>query len=465
MYPPSIPVKHTSPDNSIMNTTTSLTHHLHTLLPTYSSGAFPEPLTDLATSLYAQSRSKGSALKPEEEIGRAYACAQLAAERCVGRIVVAQLEKAWLDITEASTERSIQDDKQHNQLTHMRYISRLKQRLNLPKIESRPPCPPRVYKKLYQYLDHALCAKEQPPTTPKKPVNVPITPTKSGTVRHARGLATPGTVRTPTRTTLLRQLQQSGTPSRKRKFDEYTAVEGGKQADGVPGWVAPTIRHLCMTFEVPEAVAHTFVAVATLLQADSYISNSPLAAARSQGRNSTDITRVHNTEEGKIAGLVIAVLCVVIERITGETLNEEGKQLAVRELVALRKPGVTARKLGEVIGHIESYLHEESKGWMDMEWWKNISVSEDVEMEDSLGGENEDQEMRTDTTSGSRSRTAYKPFEGGLQGGLGTMMQDRIDWLSEERRQEYVEWKAGMMEKIEQIERQQAIASVTGQSV
>ena len=322
-----------------------------------------------------------------------------------------------------------------------------------------------MYKKLYEYLDNALRAKQQPPTTPKKPVNVPITPTKSGNVRSARGLATPGTVRTPIRTTPLRRAQQSGTPSRKRKFDEYTAIEGGKQADGVPEWVAPTIRHLCKKFEVPEAFAHTYVAVVTLLKADSNISNSPLVSESSRGRNSTDITCVHNTEERKIPGLVVAVLCVVIERITGETLNEEGKQLAMQELVALRKPGVTARKLGEVIGHIENYLLEESEGWMEMDWWKNISASEDVEMEDSLGDVNEDQEKQNETPSGSWREKSDKPFEDGLQGGLGTMMQDRIDWLSEERRQDYVEWKAGMMEKIEQIELQQAIASVTGQSV
>jgi origin recognition complex subunit 6 len=45
------------------------------------SGPLPPELTDLASSLLAQSRSKISNLKADEEIGRTYACANLACER------------------------------------------------------------------------------------------------------------------------------------------------------------------------------------------------------------------------------------------------------------------------------------------------------------------------------------------------------------------------------------------------
>lgn len=52
---------------------------LTSLLPTLSP--LPTELTDLATSLLAQSRSRASHLKPEEEIGRTYACCHIACER------------------------------------------------------------------------------------------------------------------------------------------------------------------------------------------------------------------------------------------------------------------------------------------------------------------------------------------------------------------------------------------------
>ncbi|KAK5166205.1 uncharacterized protein LTR77_008466 [Saxophila tyrrhenica] len=52
---------------------------LSSLVPTLSP--IPDELTNLASSLLAQSRSKASALKPEEEIGRTYACCHIACQR------------------------------------------------------------------------------------------------------------------------------------------------------------------------------------------------------------------------------------------------------------------------------------------------------------------------------------------------------------------------------------------------
>lgn len=44
-------------------------------------GPLPLELTELAGSLLAQSRSKASSLKADEEIARSYACANIACER------------------------------------------------------------------------------------------------------------------------------------------------------------------------------------------------------------------------------------------------------------------------------------------------------------------------------------------------------------------------------------------------
>lgn len=48
------------------------------------SGPLPPELIDLASALLAQSRSKIANLKAEEEIGRTYACANIACERYDG---------------------------------------------------------------------------------------------------------------------------------------------------------------------------------------------------------------------------------------------------------------------------------------------------------------------------------------------------------------------------------------------
>ena len=59
---------------------TSITNTLTGLIPSHS-GPIPQELVDLAASLLAQSRSKASSLRGEEEIAREFACAHLAVER------------------------------------------------------------------------------------------------------------------------------------------------------------------------------------------------------------------------------------------------------------------------------------------------------------------------------------------------------------------------------------------------
>ena len=59
----------------------SMAQALIGLIPTHT-GPLPPELLDLAVSLLAQSRSKASSLKADEEIARSYACANLACERC-----------------------------------------------------------------------------------------------------------------------------------------------------------------------------------------------------------------------------------------------------------------------------------------------------------------------------------------------------------------------------------------------
>lgn len=55
---------------------------LGNLVPTHASD-LPQDLVSLATSLVAHSRSFSSSLKPEEEIARPYACAEIACRRYV----------------------------------------------------------------------------------------------------------------------------------------------------------------------------------------------------------------------------------------------------------------------------------------------------------------------------------------------------------------------------------------------
>jgi len=61
------------------NMPSSIEHALVTLVPSLNS--LPQELTSLAGSLLAQSRARATNLKPDEEIGRTYACAHIACDR------------------------------------------------------------------------------------------------------------------------------------------------------------------------------------------------------------------------------------------------------------------------------------------------------------------------------------------------------------------------------------------------
>ena len=65
----------------VVNMDRSTAQVLVGLTPTLT-GPLPPELLELAVSLLAQSRSKASSLKADEEIARSYACANLACERC-----------------------------------------------------------------------------------------------------------------------------------------------------------------------------------------------------------------------------------------------------------------------------------------------------------------------------------------------------------------------------------------------
>lgn len=65
-----------------MMSTKSIEKVLSGLLPTYNNDLPPE-LVNLSITLLTQSRSYASSLKPEEEIARPYACAEIACNRSV----------------------------------------------------------------------------------------------------------------------------------------------------------------------------------------------------------------------------------------------------------------------------------------------------------------------------------------------------------------------------------------------
>ena len=90
---------------------------LSNLIPRHP-GALPPELIDLARSLLAQSRMKASTLKAEEEIGRTYACANIACERLIPPLDCISHVKLAI----GSRPPSISHQWSHVRLSHLEYM-------------------------------------------------------------------------------------------------------------------------------------------------------------------------------------------------------------------------------------------------------------------------------------------------------------------------------------------------------
>ncbi|KAF3005615.1 hypothetical protein E8E13_002469 [Curvularia kusanoi] len=350
----------------------SIEQALTGLVPTLN-GPLPPELVDIALSLLARSRSVAHSLKPDEEIGRPYACAQLACER-------------------------------------------LKKRLNLPSITSRPPCPPRVYKKLYNYLASALpaaSAQRSEPQTPRKNTSAP---------NSART-----TPRTPT--------TARRTPQTALRTNNSTAAEP-------PAWVMPAIRVLAKKFEYAAVAPHVFTGVESLIPLLTLLSSGPGTPSARARRPTTALPALSQT---KLYALIVAVFQYVLARIMNTDITpeqyEERLNLAVDTLRSVAEAASVGRE--ELMREAEELMAvAQQEGWLEMEWFLNVVPWDEAE-------EMEGVEM---AVPGPGIGLRRRKFDGSAYVGLGTMLQDATDYLSEQRREEYKAWRAGIMARCEELE-------------
>ncbi|OAF54893.1 hypothetical protein VC83_08698 [Pseudogymnoascus destructans] len=383
----------------------SIEQSLTSLLPRLTTD-LPSDLINLASSLVAQSRNVASNLKQDEEIGRAYVCAHIACER-------------------------------------------LKSTLNLPPIEPRPPVPPRVYTKLYTYLSSALAARPQ--RTPKKVQRLEdAQPPPSNSKTPARRKSNPAST-TPAGL----PLPSRPTPSKERSLAAFrpqnksrkSELSHGGRGREIAAWIRPVVRGLCAKMEARGATAHVLAGVGSVLTLPTP------KPKKGEGK-----------EKEKVPALVAAVYVLVHTRLTG-------KEVSGKEYVALRRSilvGLKALRVDEeVVGKVDKeeaggkgwegwtdivgkdvdawLMQLSSKGWVGLDWFENIESGSGIE-----GPETRDEPMVY-----AENEDADEDDDGEEESimGLGTMMQERVDYLSARKREEYQIWKDGILEKIEQIEK------------
>jgi origin recognition complex subunit 6 len=316
-------------------------------------------------------------------------------------------------------------------------LHRLKQSLNLPKIEPRPPCPPRIYNKLYNYLDGILLVRRS--SRPPKLKSAELTPTKA---LPSRPTPTKEAALTPYKTTPGR-----GASSRKR------GLQFADSTKDIAPWIHPTIRGLCKELAAPAAAPHILAGVTTVLTLPS-------------PSLSNDRENQRQDKKDKVPALIAAVYFFVGTRLSGrETSGQEyisQRKGVLSTLAKLREDQELGEKIRgktkdgvewegwEKVGtkDVDVWLLEIStRGWLKLDWFENIIEGAGVELKVDSGHVEDDDE-------------SHPPMAGGgvenknvLQSGLGTMMQDRVDYLSEKKRAEYRIWKQGILAKLKQIEK------------
>lgn len=366
----------------------SLEPTLLSLLPSLNSASsLPPSLVELASSLLAQSRHNASTLKTEEEVARSYACAHIACER-------------------------------------------LKITLDLPDIQSRPPVPPRVYKRLYTHLDHIL-----PSGSPTKRTRTPSGKAKeaglflgSGSAPRTRERATPGkesalaafrpkNVGTPTKSTT-----KAAAPSTARKA-----------GDALPSWMRPTLRYLC-----------------TQLNSE-HIGRTVLAGLQSiitpHGKKTKD-EWIKDHQAALFAGVYFLVSTRFVTADTNRPLSSTQYASMRKSLVkVLRQAREEVKSNGEdedafwegwsIIGPKDvdgAVAMSTERGWQNEEWFAGIQgqtdqpVEEDVEDAEGQGPGEKAQVQRGDS-----------------------MLQGR--WtMNDQKRREYSDWKADILRQCLEIE-------------
>ncbi|KAI9808101.1 MAG: hypothetical protein M1825_004558 [Sarcosagium campestre] len=423
-----------------------ISQNLTNLIPTLNA-SLPTSLVDLATSLLAQSRSRASNLKPEEEIARSYACANIACER-------------------------------------------LKQQLNLPKITPLPPCPPRIYNKLYKYLDGVLPAGTKPTTKPTPTPTPKPTPRRSSTKTDSRAKATAsrsipnnngGTPskrkRAASTSSELGNLSSQVTKGRStapRRIKPSTAIS----SEALPAWIISASRNLSTTFSLhPDAVPH-------ILNAMNLILNSPAPhrlEPQSPSSSSPEQPQQPARKSDQPASLLVAVFLLVSARLSSSPLDKaeyvrrmEGAIATVRERLQLQLGGDDSGSgNGNGNGNVDPPNARAVDVWLEEidKVWKESLLQDLVSLPRAAGSRGQHEEHSAaatatydyDTDGGNDDEINgidhnVSPTENTtntLQSGLGTMMQARLDYTSEANRLDFLEWKDDMLDRIQSARREQ----------
>jgi origin recognition complex subunit 6 len=171
-------------------------------------------------------------------------------------------------------------------------------------------------------------------------------------------------------------------------------------------------------------------------------SKRPKRAASAAQASSTDVT------DTRILSLIVIIFLLVFSRLENLDVTPEQYTKLVEKAVniILKLPiakSITHEELSPAIEQMMLAAREE--GWLQMQWFD--SVRPEQNMDEMEGVEMADSVPRAAKGSSNGLRAGGSDYIG-----LGTMMQDATDYLGERQQEDYKNWKATIMARVEEIE-------------
>jgi len=223
-----------------------------------------------------------------------------------------------------------------------------------------------------------------------------------------------------------------------------------ENATEIPYWLMPAIRSLVKKFDFSSAAPHIFTGVESVLP---LLARMSAAAAETPSRRRQRTTTTPQTtstavSDARTLALIAVVFLYVFTKMKNVVVTPEQygqwRETAVNTLLSLpAAKDITYDALSLEAEELMPMARAE--GWLQMEWFLNVEPAEDLDAMEGI-------EVTGDNTrNGAAKRVATK--SGGSEYiGLGTMMQDATDYLGERQRQDFKEWRARVMARVQEIE-------------
>lgn len=288
------------------------------------------------------------------------------------------------------------------------------------------------------------------------------------------------------------------TPIKRARFAREP-LQLSQDIKDAPQFVMPAIRTVCQTLATPAPrmtllsrppisrtlPPHIFAGVSSILHFVAELSDDQLDELNEDCAEIVNVIRAPPKEEDfkeVVMALIVAVYFLVLARrrsslgnTTGSTATagNETPKMDKKTFTEMRQTALSS--LG--FPSSEKQHGEDVDTWIELvqtqkwakgrEWFDNIPLAGERDDQDSAGLLDEDEgesdvEKNRGANNGSnaagsrRRKTNIFSYvgadeEGLLLPGLGTMMQDRVDYLSEDRKEDFLEWKATILDRIDSI--------------